>query len=36
VRVKVGDGSVVYSSFHNIAQSGADVAQLLKYVLLSL
>jgi hypothetical protein len=36
VRVKVGDGSVVYSSFHNIAQSGADVAQLLKYVMLSL
>ena len=36
VRVKVGSGSVVYSSFHNIAQSGTDVAQLLKYVVLSL
>jgi hypothetical protein len=29
-------GSVVYTSFHNIAQSGPDVAQILKYLVLNL
>ncbi len=29
-------GNVVYTSFHNIAQSGNDVAQVLKYLVLNL
>jgi hypothetical protein len=29
-------GRVVYTSFHNIAQSGDDVAQILKYLILHL
>jgi hypothetical protein len=29
-------GRVVYTSFHNIAQSGNDVAQILKYLILHL
>ncbi len=29
-------GSVLYTSFHNIAQSGGDVAQILKYLVLNL
>jgi hypothetical protein len=29
-------GRVVYTSFHNIAQSGSDVAQILKYLVLHL
>jgi hypothetical protein len=29
-------GQVLYTSFHNIAQVGPDVAQMLKYLVLSL
>jgi hypothetical protein len=29
-------GSVVYTSFHNVAQTGTDVAQVLKYLVLNL
>lgn len=29
-------GNVVYTSFHNVAQSGTDVAQVLKYLVLNL
>lgn len=41
VRVRAGTpgqrgGNVVYTSFHNVAQSGNDVAQVLKYLVLNL
>ena len=41
VRVRAGaagqrGGNVVYTSFHNVAQSGPDVAQVLKYLVLNL
>ena len=41
VRVRKGQagvrgGNVVYTSFHNVAQSGTDVAQVLKYLVLNL
>lgn len=41
VRVRVAvpgarGGNVVYTSFHNVAQSGTDVAQVLKYLVLNL
>ncbi len=41
VRVRVGaagqrGGNVVYTSFHNVAQQGTDVAQVLKYLVLNL
>ncbi len=41
VRVRTGaagqpGGNVVYTSFHNVAQSGNDVAQVLKYLVLNL
>ena len=41
VRVRAGmpgqrGGNVVYTSFHNVAQSGNDVAQVLKYLVLNL
>lgn len=40
VRVRAGTtghgGNVVYTSFHNVAQSGTDVAQVLKYLVLNL
>ena len=41
VRVRAGmpgqrGGNVVYTSFHNVAQSGTDVAQVLKYLVLNL
>ncbi len=29
-------GDIIYTSFHNIAQTGPDVAQILKYIVLHL